>query len=359
MNAGSQRGFASITAIGKRRRLIAVLLRNTSEKMPVPIVLTAMKSTSRRMPMCIGWLARSSLYLRAMKLTSSRASRLTLLVPAAALSGLGLLTLTSDARADGFSAFGRSPITKTISPSAAQPMQGASAPQTAAQPPSLPAAAAPTGVQEQTLADGSQVVTVPAGCTAVTAQGGQLVIVCPSDAQVPGVAPPVQPPQAPMIYAPPPGAGADSGTRWYGWQTIMVDAGWMLSAGLTSGINRGEVSATIAVGGYLLGAPILHAAHGNWPSAGISLGLRTTLPLAGAFTGLALTSRGNNWDGLAGFGIGGALGMIGAMVIDAAALSTESGSRTTAKNTHKSPFQVLPSVAIAPKQQTVGLQGTF
>lgn len=108
-------------------------------------------------------------------------------------------------------------------------------------------------------------------------------------------------------------------TRWYGWQTLLADASTPLLA---------FAAPEAMLGGYLLGAPIVHAAHERWGAAVLSLGLRVGLPLAGA----ALGSAGANcphkeydssWCGFAEVLFGASLGIVAAIAIDAAALSYE------------------------------------
>jgi hypothetical protein len=69
----------------------------------------------------------------------------------------------------------------------------------------------------------------------------------------------------PSAATAPPAAAEPAPLQWYGWQTILVDA----------------VSAATLVGllAYPVGAPIVHAAHGRWVTAGLDAGLRLALPL--------------------------------------------------------------------------------
>jgi len=70
---------------------------------------------------------------------------------------------------------------------------------------------------------------------------------------------------------------------WYGEQTLLVD-GASLAVGIAMVGVRGAEAAGLAtiVGGYLLGAPIVHLSHGHGEKALGSLGLRLGLPLGGA-----------------------------------------------------------------------------
>lgn len=121
--------------------------------------------------------------------------------------------------------------------------------------------------------------------------------------------------------------------RWYGWQTILVDAGTVALAFATmtpgcDGCGRevGVVSATVFVAGYALGAPIVHVAHGR-PLTGLgSFGLRVVLPVLGAYIGLAAVPCPPSREegcGLGALPLGFAIGAMVASVIDAAALAWE------------------------------------
>lgn len=75
-------------------------------------------------------------------------------------------------------------------------------------------------------------------------------------------------------------ASADE-TRWYGWQTLAVDAASVVVAAAAAHVDtespstRPFVTAGLVggVGGFLVGAPIVHLAHGEYRHAGASLGL--------------------------------------------------------------------------------------
>ncbi len=116
---------------------------------------------------------------------------------------------------------------------------------------------------------------------------------------------------------------------WYGWQTITADAASVGTIAL--GINRRFTPLAIAgAGGLILGAPILHAAHGNWGNAGLSLGSRVLFPLGGMLLGGVLSGGGSVTDGLAKTWGGGLLGFGAALVVDYAVISFDDGSATVA-----------------------------
>ena len=103
-------------------------------------------------------------------------------------------------------------------------------------------------------------------------------------------------------------------SRWYGWQTLIVDGGSILTAPIGVGVV-----------GYVIGAPIVHGVHGRWTTAAGSLGLRIALPLTGAMIGQAVLCEGSCKGDFAGIPlfIGGAVGVGTAIAIDAAVLARE------------------------------------
>jgi hypothetical protein len=131
-------------------------------------------------------------------------------------------------------------------------------------------------------------------------------------------------------------------THWYGWQTLLVDAGSVVL------LFVGAAQAGIV--GYIAGPPVVHAVHGQ---AGAAVGsglLRLTLPVALAMVGLELASQvnsGGNTLGNAFFGFfGGAfVGVVAASTIDASLLAWEP---QRAAPTTRGALPVAPSIAITP-----------
>jgi len=170
--------------------------------------------------------------------------------------------------------------------------------------------------------------------------------------------------------------------RWYGWQTITTDGIALtlgtvgLSVGLASmgsiapcldfdgngcaGRGRGAdqggqaIAATLGIGGaatYLLGAPIVHATHGHWDKAGISLGLRA-LPIALA---TPLLASGNDDAPAIGLGVL-TVGALAAMAIDAAVVARED---VVPVPRDKPRLGVAPNIDAVNRGGGVSLVGTF
>ncbi len=136
--------------------------------------------------------------------------------------------------------------------------------------------------------------------------------------------------------------------HWYGWQTLLVDAGSLVLMPVGVGIVT-----------YAVGPSIVHAAHGRAGPAIGSILLRTSMPLLLAVFGVALgdstTPRNQTGDGIAvepilGGITGLVIGVLGAMAIDDAVLAWEPGKAPTpAAGTAAS-----PSVMLVPKITLTG-----
>jgi hypothetical protein len=117
---------------------------------------------------------------------------------------------------------------------------------------------------------------------------------------------------------------------WYGWQTLAVDGAALLMA--VGGVsvsdggqgNGGQAFAGLATATYALGGPIVHFAHAHVSSGFASLALRVFTPILFAFVGYGLQDcAGGQLCGLGGLVIGGGLGILTAITVDAAVLARE------------------------------------
>lgn len=143
--------------------------------------------------------------------------------------------------------------------------------------------------------------------------------------------------------------------RWYGWQTLMADGASLLVVPVVGGVilpkgEHDDAIALAAVGGYALAPGAIHLAHGRPGAAAASVGLRVGMPITGGLLGLAV-SKGNchtELCGLDGAVLGFALGAVGAIAIDAAALSRETveeedGKPTSASASRPKAITLTPS----------------
>jgi hypothetical protein len=141
---------------------------------------------------------------------------------------------------------------------------------------------------------------------------------------------------------------AETSGRSYGLHIVGIDAASIVAGAAT---GRGEVF----VAGWLLGAPLVHLAHGNPGRALGSLALHAGLPLAGALVGFAAESCGPTdgaFCGLGGAIIGTGLGMIAATSIDAAALAQD-----TDVPSQPAVARFIPQLQVGAGRVTVGVIG--
>ncbi|HEU4533142.1 MAG TPA: hypothetical protein VFS00_03455 [Polyangiaceae bacterium] len=152
----------------------------------------------------------------------------------------------------------------------------------------------------------------------------------------------------------------------YGWQTMASDVTAVALLGIGSATENDGVGSTVAsaagLGFYLLGAPLVHAAHGQIGKGFGSFGLRLGAPIGGALTGLAIASTlcpgeqpGENRAHLCPIAysmLGGFLGTVTAVLVDATVLA-------------KKEVRARPSVSFAPSVipsrngASFGLAGAF
>jgi hypothetical protein len=145
--------------------------------------------------------------------------------------------------------------------------------------------------------------------------------------------------------------------QWYGWQTLVCD-----------GVSVLTVVVVVGIGGYLLCAPIVHVAHGRGLIALADLGLRVGAPVAGAFAGAGLgyladdaSGRNSTYGGAALVGgvLGFGVGLLGAVIVDAAVLAREDAP-LDGREARQSQFTILP--VVGPRSLgglDVGLGGVF
>ena len=139
--------------------------------------------------------------------------------------------------------------------------------------------------------------------------------------------------EAPVIEP----AGVAPGTRadvapparasWYGYQTFSADA-TAVALLLVAAEKNWDAGAIGAVGVYVLGAPLVHAAHRRPEAAVGSLAMRVLLPLLGSALGGASADcsmrvvNDENCD-FGGKVMGLVVGTAAAVIIDSAALAWE------------------------------------
>ncbi len=110
----------------------------------------------------------------------------------------------------------------------------------------------------------------------------------------------------------------------YRWQLVLADLGALGATVVASGleVNQGDEVRGVALGTYLLGAPLIHAANGHGLRAIGSLALRVGLPALGAYVGVHLQGREDcnqcidTASPVAGLVLGIGLGGLTALIVD-------------------------------------------
>jgi hypothetical protein len=111
-------------------------------------------------------------------------------------------------------------------------------------------------------------------------------------------------------------------TKWYGWQTLIADGGTVAATYVTG-------NPFVFLGGYTLGAPIVHWAHGNVLNGFASLGVRIVAPIIAGFVAGSL-DRGGVPDGRVNeraIGVGLLGGGLFASMFDAVVLARSTTTR--------------------------------
>jgi hypothetical protein len=154
----------------------------------------------------------------------------------------------------------------------------------------------------------------------------------------------------------PPAARSDAtpSTRpaWYGWQVLLADVGAFALALLSTQSTGGDVT-WLGVGGvaYAAGGPVIHAIHGRYVNAAVSLGLRVAVPLVGYALGASSAGCGaSGTDCSVAPVLGGASGALAGIVIvsliDIAALSWEPVAEPAAAPPNRgATLRVVPHIA--------------
>ena len=184
-------------------------------------------------------------------------------------------------------------------------------------------------------------------------------------------------------------AGQKMERIWYGWQTLLLDAGALGAMGAAAGARDPSVASALAgisLSTYALGPPIVHAFHGNGETALKSGGMRLFLPPAAAFAGAGIGGlvglfggaalgagdyqTGPVWGGFVGLlvgavvgGVGGfGVGYVGAVVVDASKFSYEEAPAIEKQALAPKPavWTVEPRVSLSAKGGAqIGIGGAF
>jgi hypothetical protein len=147
---------------------------------------------------------------------------------------------------------------------------------------------------------------------------------------------------------------------WYGWQTLIVDGvSNSLFALSWVGSGVGAVSAGMGIGGFTLGGPIVHWAHGNVGKGFGALGLNVLFPLLGAPIGIAAQTQHSEASVVFGAFLGAEIAYLLANVVDVAALAYAERPAPSPTLSRALPFTILPTLDLRKDRASLGVMGTF
>jgi hypothetical protein len=151
--------------------------------------------------------------------------------------------------------------------------------------------------------------------------------------------------------------------RWYGWQTLLVDAaafGTALAGYSTNDFTANPAS-TVGIVSYVFGPPIVHWLHGHAGKGAIDLAGRILAPLLiGGLGYLIGLPGGDKTSSLVG-NIGLGVAYVGVVTFDAAVMAFEATYDTeSALRKPKSPvFTAFPRVELRRGGASLGVSGAF
>ncbi len=192
-------------------------------------------------------------------------------------------------------------------------------------------------------------IAFPLGILVVSLTSASLASAHENDAHVP--------PAPTVAAAPRPAQEPSRWSRWYGWQTLTAD-GLALGIGVVGAGTESTTLGHVALGSYLVGAPIVHLAHDEPARAFGSLALRAGLPAAGLLAGCQLDDDPGFLGCIGGAALGTLIGMSAAIAIDSAALAW---SDTPVKAADAAPkrFAISPTFTTGKGAYGLGLSATF
>jgi hypothetical protein len=162
----------------------------------------------------------------------------------------------------------------------------------------------------------------------------------------------------------------------YGWQVAATDATLLGAAftgfsleGRDASIDYVASNTLMAVGGigYFVGAPIVHLAHKRYGRAGVSIAIRTGLPMAlGAFAAqFATCSPQALFCGMDEFATGFAVGAVAAAVVDSTLIAPWSSKSAVepepVAGVSRAPARpsISPRLVATPGLAMLGIGGQF
>jgi len=142
----------------------------------------------------------------------------------------------------------------------------------------------------------------------------------------------------PAAQGPPAADRSPSGSptrRWYGWQPLVIDGALLVGLVAVASNQRHSDSDNFLIPfttAYILGGPIVHAAHGHVGKAVLSLGIRSIGPI---FIALGTTNNSSGNESAIGLAVLGVLAIPTAIAVDAAAIAREDVNGEDASLLHR------------------------
>lgn len=153
-------------------------------------------------------------------------------------------------------------------------------------------------------------------------------------------------------------------SSWYGWQTLATDGGAALMAFVSAkadGPFAKDALGGAAIGTYVLGAPIVHAAHARVGATAGSLGLRLGSPVVfglvgGILGGVSAPKDDGSLGGAIASGTSIAVGMFYGVLVG---MGVASGIDAAALAHEKVPVEKAPDAAARPTARAIRIVPTF
>lgn len=212
---------------------------------------------------------------------------------------------------------------------------------------------------------GMALISAPRAAWAAPPPSDTAASAAPSAPSVPAPsAPPAASLRAPGL-SPAPEFSVPSNKSWYGWQTWLVFGGssLLMAASATRAV---AVTTPLSLGGFTLGGPIVHWAHGNVSKGFMSLGLNIGGLALGYALGAGMACAVRCEERLftvPGLGpvIGSGVGLLTASIIDATVLAygPPEPPRESARAGQRRSLALLPTLDIGKGRASLGLAGTF
>jgi hypothetical protein len=176
---------------------------------------------------------------------------------------------------------------------------------------------------------------------------------------------------APAREAPVMKESAEPSLSWYGWQTLLIDAGCVALTALSLEVNNGQggAGAVVLLGagglGYVFGGPAVHWQHDREFIAYADITMRLGAPLLlGQLAAAAASQPRVGCETFCSaqaqnFGEGLIVGIATAVLVDAIALSWESAPAPKASATQTPRLTWTPIAGATRSGAIGGLEGTF